>query len=146
MSHNRENIADIRCNPCPHCVFCGARGTFIYKKLVDRIFGAPGEWNLKKCVDKECGVIWLDPQPLSEDIVKAYQSYYTHNNSDKINKTAQKRFYYYIKKKYWAYQYGYFNGSHSLWEKIIGLAISLHPLKQASLDLKVMYLPAKFNP
>jgi 2-polyprenyl-3-methyl-5-hydroxy-6-metoxy-1,4-benzoquinol methylase len=145
LSHNGGNTKEISCRPCPTCIFCGARGTFIYKKLVDRLFGAPGEWNLKKCNNVECGVIWLDPQPLSEDIIKAYQSYLTHNSCDKINKTAKTRFYYNIKEKYWAQKYGYFNGSLAMWEKIIGLAISLHPIKKAWLDQKVMYLPAKRN-
>jgi len=112
---------------------------------VDRIFGSPGEWNLKRCTNIECGAIWIDPQPKSEDIIKAYHGYHTHNNYDKINKTAKTRLYHYIKKQYWAYQYGYFNGLHSLWRKIIGLAILLHPIKKAWLDQKVMYLPAKPN-
>jgi len=142
---NGENTLEIRSIPFPNCTFCGASGIFIYKKLTDRIFGALGEWNLKKCTNVECGVIWLDPQPLSEDIVKAYQSYLTHNSSDKIGKIAKNRLSNYIKKKYWAQKYGYFNGARSLWKKIIGLAISLHPIKKAWYDQQVMYLPAKLN-
>jgi 2-polyprenyl-3-methyl-5-hydroxy-6-metoxy-1,4-benzoquinol methylase len=57
----------------------------IYQGLPDRLFSAPGLWNLRQCQNKECGLMWLDPIPLEEDICKAYQSYYTHGDD------AQKR-------------------------------------------------------
>ena len=60
------------------CFLCGRPGTVVYQRLCDRIFGAPGEWSLKKCPAKDCGLVWLDPMPTEEDILKAYQDYYTH--------------------------------------------------------------------
>ena len=145
MYSNKACITEIRSDSCPDCFFCGARGTFLYKKLVDRIFGAPGEWNFKKCLNAECGAIWLDPQPRADDIVKAYRHYYTHNAPDSVNKTAQRPFYHFLKKKYWAQRYGYVDGSLPFRDKIIGLAIALNPLRKAALDSDVMYLPVKYN-
>lgn len=34
---------------------------------------------MAKCQNPDCGLAWLDPEPLEEDIHKAYQNYYTHN-------------------------------------------------------------------
>lgn len=72
---------EIRCIPCPNCKVCGSPGLTIYQGLQDRLFSAPGLWNLKRCNNNKCGLIWLDPMPLEEDIHKAYQSYYTHGET-----------------------------------------------------------------
>lgn len=51
----------------------------LYTGLRDRLFSAPGIWRLKQCTYSECGLVWLDPAPLPEDLDLAYQSYYTHS-------------------------------------------------------------------
>ena len=60
------------------CHLCGTEGQILYGGLCDRIFGAPGKWDLKKCPHPECGLIWLDPMPTEADIHKVYAVYYTH--------------------------------------------------------------------
>jgi 2-polyprenyl-3-methyl-5-hydroxy-6-metoxy-1,4-benzoquinol methylase len=61
-----------------------------YQGLSDRLFAATGLWSLKKCQNKECGLMWLDPMPLEADIHEAYQSYYTHGeNSNKKSPMEQ---------------------------------------------------------
>jgi 2-polyprenyl-3-methyl-5-hydroxy-6-metoxy-1,4-benzoquinol methylase len=60
------------------CYLCGAEGRILYGGLRDRLFSAPGEWNLKKCPNPECDLIWLDPIPTQADIHKVYTIYYTH--------------------------------------------------------------------
>ncbi len=77
-----EKSAEIRANACPNCYLCNSSGERLYEKLQDRIFGASGEWNLNKCTNSECGLVWLDPMPMEEDIGKAYQSYYTHETGN----------------------------------------------------------------
>lgn len=62
----------------PTCALCGHAGVRIHAGLKDRLFGAMGQWNITKCQNTECGLAWLDPEPLEEEIYKAYQSYYTH--------------------------------------------------------------------
>lgn len=71
-------IDEIRTEPCPDCYLCGAKGELLYENLKDRLFGAPGEWTQKKCPAPDCGLVWLDPMPVEEDIWKAYRTYYTH--------------------------------------------------------------------
>lgn len=71
-----ENKMDTR--SVPECYLCGSKGIPLYEALQDRILDSPGEWDIKKCSNTYCGLIWLDPSPTEEDIGKAYQSYYTH--------------------------------------------------------------------
>lgn len=77
---------EIRSIETPDCYLCGRQGKYLYVGLTDRLFGAPGIWNLKQCQNALCGLIWLDPMPKEEDISLAYRCYYTHfHESDKIN-------------------------------------------------------------
>jgi SAM-dependent methyltransferase len=68
----------IRSLPCPTCYMCGTEGEPLYEGLKDNLFGAPGTWNLSRCPNRTCGLVWLDPMPLEEDIAYAYAKYYTH--------------------------------------------------------------------
>jgi 2-polyprenyl-3-methyl-5-hydroxy-6-metoxy-1,4-benzoquinol methylase len=70
--------AFIQTHSNPTCALCGHAGVRIHAGLKDRLFGAVGQWNITKCQNSDCGLAWLDPEPLEEDIYKAYQSYYTH--------------------------------------------------------------------
>jgi 2-polyprenyl-3-methyl-5-hydroxy-6-metoxy-1,4-benzoquinol methylase len=83
-----ENNQPIRTRACPQCYLCGARGHELYSRLTDRLFDAPGVWNLKQCPDAACGLIWLDPMPVEEDIALAYRSYYTHQSAGARKSTA----------------------------------------------------------
>src|SRR5690349_4462073 len=103
-------VAEIRTQPRPHCALCGSGGKFIYQSLSDRLFGAPGTWDLKKCSNPKCGLIWLDPMPLNEDIGKAYASYYTHEApqiKSQTNLGLLRRCYRLVKQAYLKDRYGY---------------------------------------
>lgn len=69
----------IRTNPRPTCLLCGNSGEILYSDLVDRMFGAPGIWSLRMCSNAGCGLCWLDPLPVNEDIPLLYSTYYTHS-------------------------------------------------------------------
>jgi 2-polyprenyl-3-methyl-5-hydroxy-6-metoxy-1,4-benzoquinol methylase len=75
---HQESRDQIRSRQCPTCFLCGARGELLYEGMEDSLFGAPGIWNFKLCPNSSCGLIWLDPMPLEEDIGNAYNSYHTH--------------------------------------------------------------------
>jgi SAM-dependent methyltransferase len=68
----------MRSAPRPACPVCGGMGAPLYEHLVDRLFGAGGTWTLARCTAEDCGLLWLDPAPLSEDLPLAYGAYYTH--------------------------------------------------------------------
>lgn len=78
-----EHVCEIRTSPSPRCYLCQSEGRILYQGLRDRLFSAPGEWTLKECQNAECGLVWLDPVPLPEDIGKAYAHYYTHGTPEK---------------------------------------------------------------
>jgi SAM-dependent methyltransferase len=58
------------------CLLCDSKGAALYQDLRDRLFAAPGTWAFRHC--PECGLVWLDPRPILEDIGKVYTKYCTH--------------------------------------------------------------------
>lgn len=71
----------MRVAPRPACLLCGSPGRPAHTHLRDRLFGAPGEWDLCRCANRECGLYWLDPMPVAEDLALAYARYYTHGQA-----------------------------------------------------------------
>jgi len=70
----------IRTKPRPRCLLCDSAGETLYQNRRDPLFGAPGTWNAKRCPKEDCGLIWLDPTPVEEDLHLAYQNYFTHDD------------------------------------------------------------------
>lgn len=66
----------------PHCYLCGSEGQPLHRNRDDYLFGAPGAWHFKHCVNADCGLVWLDPRPTPDEIGKAYRQYYTHNEAN----------------------------------------------------------------
>ena len=66
--------------PCPVCHLCGTTGETLYTDLTDRLFNAPGVWQIKRCPQERCGLLWLDPMPEERDLLRVYQDYYTHQD------------------------------------------------------------------
>lgn len=133
----------IRTAPCPACVLCGGRGELVYSGLSDRLFSASGTYDLKKCPDIHCGLIWPDPMPLTEDIGKAYRNYYTHMARNEA-KTAGlvKRLYRGMKRGYWAGKYGYNSSSITFAERCLGKLIYLLPISRGAADGDIRFLNA----
>ena len=69
----------VRVRSVGDCLLCGKHGQPLYAGLRDRLFDAPGVWSLFRCED--CGLLWLNPQPIPEDIPKLYRTYLTHQNN-----------------------------------------------------------------
>lgn len=67
----------LRTQPRAICLLCGSHGTVLHAAVRDLYFGVPGEWTLRRCVDASCGLVWQDPMVIHEDLVRAYQGYYT---------------------------------------------------------------------
>ena len=77
----------IRVKEQPLCLLCGRAGEPLYHDLSDRLGSAPGRWAYKRC--PKDGLVWLDPQPYQEEILKLYCGYdITHTVKD----PAPKRF------------------------------------------------------
>ena len=68
----------MRTTPEPLCPNCGSKGRKIHGDLRDRLFGAPGTWQMERCENATCDTCWLNPAPSPEDLSIAYRNYYTH--------------------------------------------------------------------
>ncbi len=139
MTDNAKEI--IRTEPVHKCPACGGEGRVLFQDLTDLFFKTPGTWSSKKCVNKSCGLVWLDPMPIEEDISRAYENYFTHEGGENPGNES-KRIYEYLKKGYLSTRYGYGNDGTSAPQRLMSKLILLHPGWKASSDLSVMLLPA----
>jgi 2-polyprenyl-3-methyl-5-hydroxy-6-metoxy-1,4-benzoquinol methylase len=133
----------IRSAPALSCCLCGRAGQLLYSGQPDRLFGAAGSWNLKQCSNRVCGLIWLDPMPLAEDIGKAYASYYTHAEQIENDRAGiLKRIYGVMKRGYLRARYNYQTAPRSAVGGIMGKLLYLFPLRRAEVDAEVRFLPS----
>lgn len=131
----------IRTRPVTHCRVCGAAGEALYSGIKDRSYAAPGEWGLRRCPKPDCGLLWLDPQPIEEDIGKAYQTYYTHAQPAPAARWIRDAVYA-VWLAYLGARFGYTQGVGPAWRKALSPLALLHPGGRAELDAAAMYLPA----
>ncbi len=76
----QQSIGGIRVEPRPTCRICGGDGELLYDALLDHQYGVSGEWSMRKCRSKICGLVWQDPMITASDLPLAYKNYYTHGN------------------------------------------------------------------
>jgi 2-polyprenyl-3-methyl-5-hydroxy-6-metoxy-1,4-benzoquinol methylase len=138
-------MSKIRTTEKSKCFACDAEGVTLYANQQDKLFGASGYWNINKCSNNDCGLLWLDPMPIAEDIGVAYLNYYTHNDRAQLSTSLPARAYRYIKNCYLASRFGYTLAvSHfSILQRILSLVMYLHPPRRADLDSSVMHVPYK---
>ncbi len=79
MDHSEaQGRPSVRSAAKPFCPMCGRAGAVHFQNLTDHLFGVSGEWTFRRCTGEHCGVLWLDPMPLQEDLPSLYQHYFTH--------------------------------------------------------------------
>lgn len=143
MSTQLSTKQQIGTAPLECCALCGNDGEFIYLELQDCLFGANGSWNLAKCSNRQCGLIWIDPMPCAEDIEKAYINYYTHEPQEEKGQLGiLKRINRCMKRGYLAGKYDYPLSQHSALLKTFGKFLYLFPLRRSKVDEEVRYLQA----
>ncbi len=139
-----DSQREIRSLPCPNCSLCGTGGQPLYEGLKDRLFNAPGEWNLKRCPNPQCGLLWLDPMPLEEDIGMAYETYFTHAALEDAPPPAapgaRRRAAELCRSAYraWRFNYGDDAGKPLRW--LFALPILLSRIECDGLDIPLRYL------
>jgi len=128
--------------PRPACPLCGDTGRLAYQAQRDRLFVAPGEWDLKLCSKLGCGVLWLDPAPAVEDLGQAYAGYYTHAvRVLDAEKSLLRRLYRAAWRAYLFREYGYrFDAEERL--ALGGRLLRLLPLRSLQIDQEVRFLSA----
>ncbi len=145
IGHACTYTSTIRSRRQTTCYVCGAQGKELYKGLTDRLFNAPGLWNVTQCSDPNCGVLWLDPMPLIEDISKAYKTYYTHQNITTRSHTLRRGMFRLAQDAYLAYAYGYACDHYAVWKQLIGLLLSCYPGWRVDIESSVLFLKAQRN-
>jgi len=142
-----KNTGDqIRTRPNSDCYVCGFKGEPLYQRLRDRhIFSVPGEWDLKRSPDPECGLVWLDPMPIEKDIGKAYLTYFTHGSNEQENVVCGKprgdlrELLQYLKHGFLASRYNYNDGLGTI-QRILGYGLYAYPLLADALCRGVCYV------
>jgi 2-polyprenyl-3-methyl-5-hydroxy-6-metoxy-1,4-benzoquinol methylase len=136
-----EQNAGIRVRDVRLCDVCGSLGRVLYSGMHDMLFAAPGSWRVMVCSDPNCGLMWLSPRPLEQDIGKLYLSYYTHRDTP-LHSSLRRRLFALLGNAYLAQKYGYRGDHRRAWQRVLGLALYLHPGGRANADFSVMHLPA----
>jgi 2-polyprenyl-3-methyl-5-hydroxy-6-metoxy-1,4-benzoquinol methylase len=131
----------ISTKPRPSCPLCGANGDVLYENLTDRLFDAPGVWQLRRCPRSECGLLWLDPIPADEDIGQIYNDYFTYAEA-RSSDGGLRNAYAVVQHAYWSHRFGYPNqfGKQKQWPAFLAY---LNPGRREEMDSAVMYLPAQ---
>lgn len=127
--------SEIASSPCPNCCLCGAEGVFVHRDVPDRLYGVPGKWSLRQCPN--CGLAWLDPMPLQEDIHRAYQTYYTHDAAESAQ-SLPRRILRMAEDGYLRRGYAYKLAASSLLSPLV----HLHPSGRSVAECSVAYLRA----
>ena len=125
-------VRDARC-----CLLCGCEGTLLYTDLRDRLFGAPGNWELMQCT--KCQLVWLNPRPVPEDIGKLYGQYFTHDVKNNVSRIASLRRM--VRDTVLAISLNYDNLAGSLPQKLIGRVLlpCIGPIKEmAELSVRTL--------
>jgi 2-polyprenyl-3-methyl-5-hydroxy-6-metoxy-1,4-benzoquinol methylase len=136
-----DQPSQIRTRPAVGCLLCGGPGRLLYEKLADRCYAAPGQWNIRQCERTACGLLWLDPIPVEEDIGKAYQGYYTHSQPEPGPSLVRDAVWS-IWHSYLGVRFGYRQGVGPGWLKLFSPLALLHPGGRDELDAAAMHLPA----
>ncbi len=133
----------IRTGERPCCTLCGSTGRPLYVEQQDRLFGAAGRWDLKQCPERDCGLVWLDPMPLAQDLFKAYDAYYTHAASNENSRGGlPRRLYRRMKSEYLTNEYHYRLSRGTLGRWFASGLLYLLPFGRADADADVRHLPA----
>jgi hypothetical protein len=124
---NTAKVKSIRTQPVTVCPFCGSsNGHLIHEGLKDFTYGAPGEWNFRRCNNADCGMVWLDPMPLAEDLGVAYQGYYTHEQPEP-GASFFRDFIWGIWMAYLVKRFGYPSALAKSWQRLLSPLALLHP-------------------
>lgn len=125
----------------PLCKLCGQPTEALYHDLSDRIGPAQGTWNLFQCSNPECRLILIDPMPDAAALAKAYESYYTHQPTQKISRL--RLCYLRARRHFLCRRFGYPSRPEPLPIRLIGWLLGLIPHRRIALESLVIWLPAK---
>jgi 2-polyprenyl-3-methyl-5-hydroxy-6-metoxy-1,4-benzoquinol methylase len=112
-----------------------------YQGLVDELFGAAGSWSMRACERAGCGMLWLDPCPLEDDLGLAYERYYTHRAP--ANRGRLHAIYWSAARAWLAARFGYRDSAPGLPWTLLAPVFDALPGRREQLEQSVMFLDAR---
>jgi 2-polyprenyl-3-methyl-5-hydroxy-6-metoxy-1,4-benzoquinol methylase len=134
---------EISVHEVTNCPVCLSSGVNLYSNCQDRLFSAPGSWNLSQCSNKLCNTSWVNPAPHLHELKQLYDSYSTHyvpNEPNPGNKFLNK-----IRTAVLSSKLGYKSSGIELTERIYYAMSFIHPSWRDTQLANVFYIPAKQN-
>lgn len=129
---------EIRVKEKQDCYLCGNIGEPLYEKNRDQLFSSSGEWGYRHC--RQCRLVWLNPQPIPEDLGKVYKTYYTHEEPQ--YRQLKK----YIKHNVLGRCYGYNSLQKDVkYHHFLGKAVSYLPLIKEIFGMEIMGIPGSWK-
>lgn len=122
------------------CPICNERGSFLYLRLSDRLFEAPGIWNIMIC--PKCSITWLSPLPEGYETRDFYQNYFTHQK--KSVQTSRPNWKKRIAPLIISESFAYKHLVKKEWVRLIGRMLSLIPGVKNLFAREISWL--KFKP
>jgi 2-polyprenyl-3-methyl-5-hydroxy-6-metoxy-1,4-benzoquinol methylase len=134
----------IRADPRRQCYLCDSPGEMLYQRMRDRLLNSPGEWNMRRCSKRDCGLLWLDPMPKEEDIGTAYETYYTHEGVEDTPRpppfTIRRRAAELCRSAYLAFRFNYGNDARKPLRWLLAVPILMSRIECDGLDFPLRYL------
>ena len=112
----------VRTRPRPTCPLCGQPGRVRHERLRDLLYGVDGLWTLRECPSAGCGLMWLDPIPVPEDVPLLYVRYYTHRAAAGHRTSLRDSL------------YKVYRGAHSILAGFTGLGREIRLIRGAGLE------------
>ena len=113
----------------------------MHEGLRDVLYGAPGEWTLRRCTGPSCSLLWLDPAPIEADIGAVYATYFTHQDGE-ARPTIPKRVFRKIRGSYLRSRLGYKGANAGGGWRWIAPIANLHPGSSEVFAAFAMFLEA----
>ncbi len=88
------------------CLQCEAQNLPFHQEIEDNIYSVPGRWNLVRCSNPDCQVIFLDHDLTADEIADFYKDYSTHSIAT-TNASGLKKLYRDLIESCWARYHAY---------------------------------------
>jgi 2-polyprenyl-3-methyl-5-hydroxy-6-metoxy-1,4-benzoquinol methylase len=135
-------FGEVRASSRSTCYLCGNFGRVLYENAMDVRYGCPGVWSIRRCSERRCDLLWLDPVPLEEDIALLYNYFRETHEDHPLNPNPWLARLRKVPRGYLALKYGIpLPDDWQPWERWLGLLAYLHPARRADADFPFAEMP-----
>ncbi|MGH8516884.1 MAG: class I SAM-dependent methyltransferase, partial [Panacagrimonas sp.] len=106
----------------------------------DHVHGIQGEWNYRRCENRRCGLVWLDPPILESDLPLLFAEYFTHRRSGRAGGGRRARWARRVRDGYVRMRFGPHHEPIRRSAKLFGALAYLFPIRRMRLEAEYAYL------